>query len=146
MEHEEAFDRLTEELEPYHALLRHGRVEDCVANPDEWRAEIRKQARHDKIAMRSFTLGRTPDGLYRVWAGRSQLVDEELSEVVALMSLQREASDRAELLGHEEVRWLQARRGEEAAGRCCQCGGRIYVNRLTSPPVIEGDVFESCCY
>lgn len=147
MEWEAAFDRLTEELEPYHEFLRYGYLSADVDDPDEWRGEIRRQARRDGIPMRSFVLGEPRDGRYHVWAGKFRDADDgALHGVMALMGTQEEASERASLLGHERIRWLRVSRGEEAAGRCPRCGGRVYVSRLNAPPVIDGDVFNSDCY
>jgi hypothetical protein len=144
-DHEEAFDRLTETLDPYHEFLRFGSVTAQVDNPDEWRAEIRCQARRDKIPMRSVVAGRTPDGLHYVWAGRSSGIDHDtMGEIMVLLDRQREATERATLLGHDKIRWVRVLRGEEAAGRCLRCGARLYV-RSGSSPVTDGEVFELDC-
>jgi hypothetical protein len=146
MEHEDAFDRLTEDLDPYHQFLRFGHVSATVSDPDEWRAELRRQARRDKIPFHSFVVGRDPGGGYCVWAGKARKADSgQVREIWALMSVQHEATSRAALYGHEKVVWIRVMRGEKAAGRCERCGGRVYVSRLTKPPIMDGDVFERRC-
>jgi len=142
---EAAFDRLTEQLDPYHELLRFGRVSADVDDPDEWRAELRRQARRDKIPIRSFASRKRPDGTTHVWAGKARIGADELRSRNALVAVQREAAGRAELRGHARIVWLRAVLGEEAAGRCEGCGGRVYVARTTTPPTIDGDVFDRRC-
>jgi hypothetical protein len=141
---EEAFDRLTEELDPYHEFLRFGHVMDDVDDPDEWRAEIRRQARRDKIRMHSFASERGPDGRAHVYAGKTH-GDRDLRPALALMDVQEEAEERARLNGHRKIRWIRVMRGEEAAGRCADCGGRVYASRKGSRPVIDGDLFAVAC-
>ena len=141
MDWEAAFDRLTEELDPYHELLRFGRVSAEVDDPDAWRAGLRRQARRDKLPIRSFAARTRPDGKTEVWAGKARIGEGELRSRNALIAVQREAAGRAELCGHTRVVWLRVLLGEEAAGRCADCGGRVYVSRTT----IAGDVFDRGC-
>lgn len=143
--HEAAFDRLTQDLDPYHEFLRFDHVSAEVADPKVWRDEIRLQARRDKIRMRSFVLGRTSTGLYRVWAGKQRGYDlEGLRRLMEVGSVQREAAERAALHGHTIRRWLRVR-DDEAAARCESCGGRLYVDASQHPPLISGDLFEAEC-
>jgi hypothetical protein len=145
VEHEDDFDRLTERLDPYHEFLRYGWLTDVVADPDEWRAEIRRQARLDGIRMHSMTLSELPDGRFHVWASiRRAPTTDEMRDAMLLMDAQREAEERATLLGHESIGWLRAARGIEAAGRCKTCRGRVYVRRA-DPPILDGDVFDEEC-
>jgi hypothetical protein len=145
MDWEAAFDRLTEELDPYHELLRFGRVSAEVDDPDAWRGELRRQARRDKIPIRSFASRRRRDGKTRVWAGKAHVGEEELRAGDGLIAVQREAAGRAQLNGHAHIDWIRVLRGEEAAGRCRDCGGRVYAARRTTPPTIDGDVFDRTC-
>jgi hypothetical protein len=146
MDHADDFDRLTEDLDPYHAFLRFGHVSAHVEDPAEWRAEIRRQARRDNIRMRSFVLGERSEGLHRVWAGQTGRVNDDLlTATFQLLDVQYEAEARAKLRGHERLKWLQVSHTEEAAGRCRACGGRVYVSRLREPPIVDGDVFETDC-
>ena len=138
---EVAFDRLTEPLDPYQELLRFGRVSAFVDDPDAWRAELRRQARRDKLPIRSFAARTRRDGKTEVWAGKARISAGDLRARNALIAVQREAAGRAELHGHARVVWLRVLLGEEAAGRCADCGGRVYVSRTT----IDGDVFGRRC-
>lgn len=143
---EAAFDRLTEDLDPYHEFLRYGYLTAYVDDADEWRSELRRQARRDKIPFSSLTIGRNRAGLYHVWAGRKDRVTyDSLRETMALVYLQEEASESARTLGHPGIVWLRSSHGEEAAGRCTRCGARAYVSRLESPPIVAGDAFEEEC-
>jgi hypothetical protein len=143
MEHEAEYEWLVEELDPYEAMLRFGHVTRDVDNPDEWRAEIRRQARADKRKVRTFVVGMHGDATC-VWAGFVREVsDEQLASSFALMDLQQEARDRSSLFGHE-VAWLRAHR-RRAAGRCKRCGARVYVENAGDRRVLEGEVFEEVC-
>ena len=144
-EREAAFERLTQDLDPYHEFLRFDHVIAEVEDPQAWRAEIRRQARRDKIAMRSFIVGRTAAGLWRVWAGKQQTYDvERMRQLMERGAAQSEAADRATLRGHSIHEWLRAR-DAEAAARCSRCGARLYVDVSAEPPIVSGEVFETDC-
>ena len=143
--HAEAYERLTEELDAYHELLRFGSVTADVDDPEAWRAEIEGQSRADNIVARSFVLGRAPSGRYRVWAGRERgHTLERLTQGAQLVEAQDDAARRASLRGHAVVEWLRVL-DDEAAGRCVRCGARVYVNAATTPPTLAGEVFEEDC-
>lgn len=130
-------------MDPYHAFLRDGHVQAWVADPAEWRAEIRRQARRDKISMRSFVMSER-EGLTYVWAGQARdPTNDELAAAVHHMSVGQEARDRAQLRGHD-LRWICVAHGE-GAGRCSRCGARAYINSTEDPPVMNGDVYETNC-
>jgi hypothetical protein len=82
-----------------------------------------------------------------VWAGKTTGVNNEtLRESLALGTLLGTAAERALLRGHENIQWLRVYRGEEAAGRCARCGGRVYVGRFVSlAALIDGDIFNIDC-
>lgn len=146
MDWEAAFDRLTEELDPYHEFLRYGYLTAYVADADEWRGELRRQARRDKIPFASLTIGVPHSGLQHVWAGRKDRVtDDSFRETMALLGLQKQAAELARLLGHERIQWLRLSHGEEAAGRCAKCDARLYVSRIGSLRVTAGEAVEEEC-
>jgi hypothetical protein len=143
VEHEAEYEWLVEDLDPYEAMLRFGNVIRDVENPDDWRREIRRQARADKRRIRTFIVG-THGDITCVWAGFVREVsDEQLASSFTLMDLQQEARDRSSLFGHD-VGWLRAHR-RRAAGRCKRCGGRLYVEIVDGARLMEGDVFEHTC-
>jgi hypothetical protein len=68
MEHEAEYEWLVEDPDPYEAMLRFGNVIRDLENPDDWRREIRRQARADNRRIRTFIVG-TYGETTRVWAG-----------------------------------------------------------------------------
>jgi hypothetical protein len=146
MEHEEEWARLTQRDTDYNELLRFGEVIRRVDDPDDWRAEIKVQARADKIKVRTGTAN-SDNGV--VWAYLRHLDDREIPEEEMRATFERgrvsgEAIERAALRGHNVPRILRAE-GTQAASVCVECGARLYVDTSTSPPLMEGEVFDNDC-
>ena len=103
-----------------------GKADRELVDPEPWRAEIRGQARRDKIKIRTFVVGRTMVGMYRVIAVRTRTLDvEELRVVMSSSGVQSEAEELARVRGHR-VKWIRAQ------GRC---GGGRFCHRF-----LDGDV------
>jgi hypothetical protein len=118
VEHEEAFNDLVRDLDAYHEYLRFDRVTADVASPAAWRAEIRRQARQDRIPMWSFVLGRTSAGLYRVTAGKRRELGIDERGAFSWRSGPCSARLRSVLscAGHVVRQWLRCD-GNEAVSR-----------------------------
>jgi len=97
VDHETEFDSLFEVNDSCADLLQHGHVERSSSDPVEWRAEIRRQARQDKIPVRTFQHG---DHVMAVRT-RQPVSDDEMRHAMKVMEIQHAAEDRARLLGHE---------------------------------------------
>lgn len=147
-EHDERFRWITEDyLErpggDYAELLRHGQVTSPEGvDPEEWRAEIRAEARADKIRVVTIRSGD------RAIAARQRRVpkDQELAELtVALEQAEvlRGLGRRAEQLGHEVRRWL--RHDDEGIAVCTRCPARIYVRFDGTTPVVDGEAIDDPC-
>ncbi len=106
-----------------------------IDDPDEWRAEIKKKARADRIKVR------TGENAGKVWA----LVNGPLSSDVLLegrrfFTLADRALGEARFHGHEAR--VALRDGEEAVLKCDGCGALGYVDAAESTaggPILEGD-------
>lgn len=125
----------------YGRLLAAGEVIlplERVDNPEEWRAEIKRQARSDRIRVRTGISGG------RVWALLAGDIpetqqDENLRYFYLFHS---DLQPQAEALGHE-VR-VVIRDGEEALLMCRTCGARGYADAAAGPR-IGGPLFEDRC-
>jgi hypothetical protein len=85
VDHEAEFDSLFEVNDSYADLLQHGHVERSSSDPEEWRAEIRRQARQDKIPVRTFRHG---DQVIAVRT-REPVSDDEMRHAMKVMEIQR---------------------------------------------------------
>jgi hypothetical protein len=148
-EHEERFNRIASEfLErpagDYAELLRRGQVSspDGV-DPEQWREDIRRQARQDKIRVittcdadgdRAFAMvnRKIPDDQ------AMQAMRQALDQTTLLSGLARRSAE----LGHEMSSWLGQH--DESIAFCEQCGARIYVRRGT-PTVQDGEALTDPC-
>lgn len=147
-EHDARFRRIAEDfLErpggDYAELLRRGRVSSPEgADPEAWRAQIRAQARADKI--RVITLR---DGDRAIAARHRQIPEDqelaELSRELARGEVLHGLAERARTLGHEISRWL--RHDTESIASCSRCGCRIYARFDTAAPVIDGEALDDAC-
>jgi hypothetical protein len=142
-EHEQRFDRIVRDyLEradgDYAELLRRGQVSSPEGvDPEQWRAEIRAQARKDKIRV---VTSRHGDGAFAV--RRRPVSDAEMQIEFARAELLRGLAVTARELGHELGSWL--RNGDESIAVCVRCDARIYVH--TSPaPVTDGEALDRPC-
>lgn len=146
-EREERFRRIAGEfLErpagDYAGLLRRGHVSspDDV-DPDEWREEIRRKARQDKIRVITTRNG----------AGAFAMLNRKIPDDQA-MDAMRHALDRSAMLGelaqrsaglgHQLSSWLG--HDDELIAFCQDCGARIYV-RQGLPRIQDGEALTDSC-
>jgi hypothetical protein len=124
----------------YQTLLGYGRVTlEPVADPEEWRRAIRRQARRDRIRVRT-------------WCDEHGAVGAQISPDVSDPTIYRAELNRfsvvqqaaVELLmaGHVLAAWL--RRGDESITFCTRCNARVYM-RTTTPVIRDGEAFEMSC-
>jgi hypothetical protein len=146
-DHEERFRRIVAEYldrpaGDYAELLHRGQVRSPAGvDPEQWRAEIRAQARKDKIRV---TTARDGD---RAIAVRRRVLSAELEHEESRYEfdryeLMRSLRRRAEALGHEIRAWL--RDDAESMASCMRCGARIYA-RVDNPPVTDGEALSEPC-
>lgn len=113
------------------------RLREDIEDPGEWRAEIKKRARADRIKIRT---GETGD---KVWA----LVNGPLSSEL-LLEGQRffVLADRtlAEARSHGHEARVALRDGEEAVIKCDHCGTLGYVDAADS--ITGGPILEKNCH
>lgn len=147
-EHEERFRRIADDyLErpggDYAELLRRGRVSSPEGvDPEEWRAEIRANARADRIRVITIRAGD------RAIAARHRSVpeDQELTELTAALErgeVLRGLAERGRQLGHEISSWLP--HDDESITSCSRCPARIYVRFDTTPPLVDGEALDEPC-
>jgi hypothetical protein len=124
----------------YQTLLGYGRVTlEPVADPEEWRREIRRQARCDRIRVRT-------------WCDQHSAVGAQISPDVSDPAIYRAEVERFYLIerlvmellgtGHVLAAWL--RRGDESITFCTRCNARVYL-RTTAPVICDGEAFETDC-
>lgn len=122
----------------YGELLFSGEVirsQGDVDDPGEWRAEIRKKARADRIKVR------TGETAGKVWAlVNSPRSSDALLEGRQFFVLAERALGEAELRGHEAR--VALRDGEEALVKCDGCGALGYLDAaetMAGGPILEED-------
>lgn len=120
----------------YAELLRRGAVSSPEgSNPEAWRAEIRRKARQDKIAV---STSRDSDRAFAIVnraIAREQEQDATARELERYVAL-RELRNRTSLLGHELIGWV--RHDVESISICGHCGPRLYA-RTDSEPIEDGE-------
>jgi hypothetical protein len=136
-------DRLVKRVErrdDYGTLLARGEVikhAERVEDPEAWRADIKRQARADRIKVRT---GKTGS---RVWAALQGPVPQpQMAEAERLFHLGEELKLRAEHLGHSPK--VKLSDGEEALFGCEQCDAEGYAH-ADSEPLVGGTLFEDDC-
>jgi hypothetical protein len=124
----------------YGTLLATGQVLlplEEVEDPDAWREEIKKQARSDRIKVRTGVVGG------KVWALLAgDLPEAQKDEGRRYFRLFHDLEPRAEAHGHS-VR-VVIRDGEEVLMLCRRCSARGYAD-ATAGPLIGGPLFEDEC-
>ncbi len=127
-EYEQRFRRIVSDFierpaGDYGELLRRGHVSspDGV-DPEQWRAEIRAQARRDKIRVVTFR-----DGDRAIAARNRTASDQDVRDELDRMQALRELATKARALGHEPGPWLRS--DEENICLCSRCDARLYLPR-----------------
>jgi hypothetical protein len=142
-EHELRFRRIVSDyLErpagDYGELLRRGHVSSPEGvDPEQWRAQIRAQARRDKIRVVTFRDGERAIAM-RNRTASEQEVRYELDRMQAL----RELAAAARALGHEPGSWLRS--DEESVCVCSRCDARLYL-RVGDSPASDGEAISEPC-
>jgi hypothetical protein len=146
-EHEERFRRIANEfLErpagDYAELLRRGHVSSPEGvDPDEWRKEIRRKARQDKIRV---ITSRDGDGAFAML--NRKIPDDQAMDVMRhafdRSTLLGELARRSAELGHQVSGWLG--HDDESIAFCEHCGARIYT-RQGSPTIQDGEALIDPC-
>jgi len=142
-EHEQRFHRIVSDfLErpggDYAELLRRGHVSSPEGvDPEQWRAEIRAQARKDKIRVAT---SRNGDGAFAV--RHRPVSDAEMRTELARGEMLRRLAATARELGHQPGSWLRS--GDESITVRSRCDARIYV-RTTTAPVTDGEALSQPC-
>lgn len=124
----------------YGKLLASGQViqpVDEVEDPDAWRAEIKRQARADRIKVRTGITGGT---LWALTAG--PLTDAQRAEDTRYFHLFHRLESEAKVRGHAFR--VALRDGEEAVFRCERCDALGYADAAAGP-LVGGQLFESDC-
>ena len=145
--HEERFRRIVNDYlarpaGDYAELLHRGRVSSPEgADPEAWRAQIRRQARQDKIRVitrrdgaRAFAmLNRSlPEGR------AEEMLEHALDGVLELQRLAQSSRQ----LGHQPIGWLRS--DDEYVTACSRCGARIYA-RLAPQTIEDGEALTERC-
>jgi len=124
----------------YGRLLATGQVihlVEQVDDPEAWRADIKRQARADRIKVRT---GQTGD---KLWAFLHGPVPEvQMAEEERYFHLLDVLKSRAKLRGHSLK--VTLRDGEEALLGCEQCDAVGYAD-AASGPLVGGALFEEDC-
>jgi hypothetical protein len=126
-EYEQRFRRIVSDFVErpagdYGELLRRGQVSspDGV-DPEQWRAQIRAQARRDRIRVLTFREGD------RAIAARNRTAsDQEVRDELDRMQALGELAAAARALGHEPGPWLRSDE-ENIICLCSCCDARIYL-------------------
>jgi hypothetical protein len=108
---------------------------DGIEDPEAWRAEIRRQARADKIRVQ------TGISRWNVWAAlRREPTEAEIDAWRPWLRLASGAHATTVKLGHE---WILCRDRNEGAVACERCGAVGYLN--ADEDLVDGDIFEAAC-
>lgn len=132
--------RRVERRDDYGSLLAAGQVvrdRGVLDLPDAWRAQIRRQARADRIKVRTGESGET------LWAMLPEAGAKERSaESARYTKAMRTVIPRASDLRHEPV--LLLRDGDEALLQCARCEALGYVD-IVGGPLLGGTLLEEEC-
>jgi hypothetical protein len=146
--HEERFRRIYSEslgrpAGDYAELLRRGEVSSPEGvDPEAWRAEIRRQARQDKIRVMTCRVGEE-----RAFAMLNRTVPDDQVFAVKQRALEQvvapgEVRELSRVLGHELIGWLA--HDDEFISFCERCGARIYT-RLQPLRIDDGEALSELC-
>jgi hypothetical protein len=121
-----------------------GIVRARVSDPDRWRAEIRREARADRIKVRTSVDSRDPNVAVAIRVDFSRDQRKERTEnASSALSWQFAAERAAKANGHDLV-WLINYWGK-AAGHCLTCAARVYVDTTGEFPVVDGEIIDDEC-
>lgn len=124
----------------YQTLLGYGRVTlEPVPDPDAWRREIRRQARRDRVRVRTWVDEHGAVGaMISPDVSNPAVYQAELDRFAVM----QDAAMKLLMAGHVLAAWL--RRGDESITFCTRCDARVYMR--TAPRVIrDGEAFEVSC-
>ena len=136
---ERVIDRVSRRSD-YATLLHAGeviaRIED-IGDPISWRAQLKREARADRIKVR------TGEGEGRVWAMlRNPATDQRLSEVKNYLHVLNDGHEKAIQHGHLPV--VVARDAAEAVLGCKRCEVFGYLDGAEQS-IMAGPLFEDAC-
>jgi hypothetical protein len=146
--HEKRFEWIVNEfLErpagDYAELLRRGHVSSPDgADPEEWRRDIRRQARQDKVRV---ITSRDGDRAFAM-LHRTIPADHEMAvlrEAADRITIFGEIAQRSRALGHQPGSWL--RHDDESITTCQSCGARIYVKLGERRRIEDGEALTDPC-
>ena len=114
------------------------RIEE-IGDPAIWRADIRRQARADRIKVRTGTT----DGI--VWAllHESAATDARHAESTRYMRALSRVMPEVQTRQHEPN--VIMRDGDEALFRCGRCDAFGYLDSSEERPIVGGELFEANC-
>ena len=124
----------------YGKLLATGQVihpVDEVEDPDAWRAEVKRQARSDRIKVRT---GVTSGMLWALTQG--PLTEAHREESIRNFHLYHRLESEAKARGHSFKAELSD--GSEAVYSCERCGALGYADAAAGP-LVGGQLYESDC-
>jgi hypothetical protein len=126
----------------YAELLRRGHVSSREGvDVEVWRADIRRQARQDRIRVITSRDGARGFAMLNRRIAGDRAMDAmrgALDRVVVLGELR----ERSRLLGHELGSWLGHH--DELISSCERCGARLYT-RLGSERIEDGEALNQLC-
>jgi hypothetical protein len=145
VEHEAEFEKLISRGSDYDELLRADYVVRRPDDVEEWRRDMRAQARSDKLRIRT---GVAEGDDSTAWAllhrPERDMDDQEMADFRSRQDTVREAMSRAGLRGHKVDRVIRSE-NRQAAAVCRRCGARMYVDWRAGPAFMEGEVFDVDC-
>lgn len=147
-EHDARFRRIAEDYlqrpgGDYAELLRRGQVSspDGV-DPEEWCAEIRANARADKVRVITIRDGDRAIAA-RQWSIPKDQELVELSRELDRSVVLRGLAECARQLGHEIGGWR--RHDQENIAICTCCPARIYARFDAATPIVDGEALDDTC-
>jgi hypothetical protein len=131
-----------ERRDDYGTLLAEGFVvppEEDVGDPEQWRAEIERQARDDGIEVRTGEAGGVAWAMQQsISVSRARLRLEETKHLSTLFDLVV-----PQMVANRHEPYVEAQDREETLFACTRCVARGYAD--TGEQLVEGALFEGEC-
>jgi hypothetical protein len=147
MRYEDEFRALLKpSISDYDELLRSGSVTRRPDDVEAWRADIRANARADKIQIRTGTADSDPSVAWAYLKHLDRPRPDDLDEVRSVliqMNIIDSAFKDARRLGHDPF-VLRSEKGQSAAV-CHTCHAPAYFDFRTNPAIIDGPLVETHC-